>query len=47
MIQNGTEKKRVLKVINQPLLCDKELVIIMSGGEGNTVVSLKTLKETI
>jgi hypothetical protein len=47
MIQHGTENKQVLKGINQPLLCDKELVIIMSGDEYNTVISLKTLKETI
>ena len=47
MIQHVTENKQVLKGINQPLLCDKELVKIFSGGEGNTMVSLKTLKETI
>jgi hypothetical protein len=47
MIQHGTENKQVLKGINQPQLCDKELIIIFSGGEGNTVVSLKTLKENI
>jgi hypothetical protein len=43
MIQN----RQVLRGRKQPQLCDKQLVIIISGREGTTEVAVKTQIECL